>query len=100
MEAVSSEDASLTVDNDPQDNLEASVDEDSEPDLESMMIRDRFTDPRTGRNRQLLICKLCGLRTQKLCNMRDHIRCHFSRKLYNCSICKRGFVQEGNRDRH
>lgn len=75
-------------------------DEESEDDIESRFVRDSFIDHTTGRRRQMLICRQCGLRTQKLCNMRDHIRCHMSRKKYRCSICKRGFVQSGNRDRH
>ena len=75
-------------------------DEESEENIESRFVRDSFIDYNTGRRRQILICRQCGLRTQKLCNMRDHIRCHLARKNFKCSICNRGFVQSGNRDRH
>ena len=75
-----------------QKDAATSSDEDTEENLESHFVRDSFIDHTTGRRRQILICRQCGQRTPKLCNMRDHIRCHMARKNYKCSICKRGFV--------
>ena len=56
MEAVSSEDVSSPASDNLQDNVEAPEHEEAEPDLESQFDREYFTDPRTGRNRQILIC--------------------------------------------
>ena len=67
-------------------------DEESEENIELRFVRDSFIDHTTGRRRQILICRQCGLRTQKLCNMKDHIRCHLARKNFKCGICNRGFV--------
>ena len=79
------------VPTDPEDDAGES-DEDMETRLESLFDRDSFADPNTGRRRQMLVCRQCGLRTRKLCNMRDHIRCHLARRLFKCAICQRGFV--------
>ena len=75
-----------------QEDDAAESDEDMEDNLEAHFVRDSFIDPATGRRRQMLICRQCGLRTPKLCNMRDHIKCHMALKNYKCSICRRGFV--------
>ena len=81
-------------------NLKIKSNKESKNNLESHINRDYYIDHTTGRKRQTLICRQCGLRTLKLCNMKDHIRVHLACKRFRCSICKRGFVQSGNRDRH
>ena len=67
-------------------------DEESEENIQSRFVRDSFIDHTTGRRRQILICRQCGLRTPKLCNMRDHIMSHISFKPYKCNMCGKAYV--------
>ena len=41
-----------------------------------------------------------NIKYSKLSNMKDHIRTHLAVKMFKCSICNKGFVWQGNRDRH
>ena len=54
----------------------------------------------TGLSLQELTCLYCNVKYGKLSNMKDHIRTHLAVKMFKCSICSKGFVWQGNRDRH
>ena len=59
-----------------------------------------FLNEETGLSLQELTCLYCNVKYGKLSNMKDHIRTHLAVKMFKCSICSKGFVWQGNRDRH
>jgi len=54
----------------------------------------------TKRRNQKLICKVCGRKFVKKCNMMDHQRIHTGHKPYECTLCDKAFTQMGNLTKH
>ena len=51
-----------------------------------------FLNQETGLSLQELTCLYCSVKYSKLSNMKDHIRTHLAVKMFECSICCKGFV--------
>jgi hypothetical protein len=55
------------------------------------LIKSKVLNPHTGRQQQILKCKLCKYQTQKSSNMMSHINVHYNKKTYECIGCKNLF---------
>ena len=73
----------------------------SEKDMiESLYETKKKLNRATNRIKQVLLCKVCPLKSDRLSNMHDHIRSHLKLKPFKCRHCDRGFSQMFNCQRH
>lgn len=68
--------------------------------VDSLFETKREFNRKTNRLKQVLTCGLCRMRSERLSNMRDHIRGHLKFKPHVCRHCGKGFSQAFNRQRH
>ncbi|CAI2387754.1 unnamed protein product [Moneuplotes crassus] len=82
---------------------------DEEPKLESDIVLDKYKHSitykktrRTGRKNRIIHCEYqdCRMQFSKTWNFIDHARMHLGQKPYKCSICHKGFTQQGNLKKH